>query len=179
MKQRTRASGARLFAGTLMLVGGLWTSSFVGTALVQFALASPAGASETPATLCQVEGRVTAFGILRGSVRNPTTFSFPKSVYVNNATSSRSVAHALCALPVPSAGVYNCPAGIGPNYTFTFIAPRYQIAKVVIELAECNTVIGMTNDRTVSRSPGFWKILGKAMKIKGATGETFDGQLIN
>jgi hypothetical protein len=51
--------------------------------------------------------------------------------------------------------------------------------KVVIEFANCGTVTGMTNERTVSRSPGFWPILGAAMKIKGATGETFTGQLKN
>jgi hypothetical protein len=48
--------------------------------------------------------------------------------------------------------------------------------KVVIELAECEKVTGMANERTVSRSPGLWNILGTAMKIKNATGETFAGQ---
>jgi hypothetical protein len=176
MKKRTRASSARLFAGTLVFVGGLWTSSFVGTALVQSAFTSPAGASVTSVKICGVEGRVTAFGILRGSVRNPTTFSFPKSVYVNNATSSRSVARALCALPEPSAGVLNCPSDQGPNYTLTFVAPGYQMTKVVVDPTGCGTVTGMTTDRTVSRSPGFWPILGAAMKIKGATNETFRGR---
>jgi hypothetical protein len=176
MKQRTRASGARLFAGTLVLVGGLWTSSLAGTALVQSVSMSPAGASVTPVKICSVEGRVTAFRILRGSVRNPTTFSFPKSEFVNNATSSRSVAHALCGLPRPSAGVLNCPSDQGPNYTLTFVAAGYQITKIVIDPTGCGTVTGMTNDRTDSRSPGFWPILGAAMKIKGATNETFRGQ---
>jgi len=122
---------------------------------------------------------VTAFRILRGSVRNPTKFTFPKSVYVNSATSSRSVAQALCDLPEPSAGVLNCPSDQGPNYTLTFVALGHQIAKVVVDPTGCGTVTGMTNDRTVSRSPGFWPVLGAAMKIKGATNETFRGQEIS
>ncbi len=171
MKQRTRVFSARLFAGTLVLSGGLWTSSFVATALVQSAFTPPAGAAVTPATICGVDSRVTAFRILRGSVRNPTSFSFPKSIYANNATSSRSVAHALCALPRPSAGVSNCSAGTGPNLHTHFCRSGFQIMQVGIELTECGTVTGMTSERTVSQSPGFWRILGAAMKIKGATAE--------
>jgi len=176
VKQLTVSSGARTFLGTLVVFAGIWTSSFVGTALVQSVSMAQAGASVTPVTLCQVEGRVTAFRILRGRVRNPTTFSFPKSVYVNNATSSRRAAHALCDLPSVSAGVYNCPADTGPTYTLTFVAAGYQITKVGIDPTGCETVTGMMNDRTVSRSPGFWPVLGMAMNIKGATGATFGGQ---
>jgi len=176
VKQLTVSSGAKTIVGTLVVVAGIWTSSFVGTALVQYVSMAPAGASATPVTLCQVKGRVTAFRILRGRVRNPTKFSFPNSVYVNNAASSRWAAHALCDLPSVSAGVYNCPADTGPAYTLNFVAAGYQITKVVVDPTGCETVTGMKNDRTVSRSPGFWPVLGASMNLKGATGETFGGQ---
>jgi hypothetical protein len=175
----TVRSGAKHFMGAAVLVAALGIASIFGTFLVTTVDVSRAGASEAHATICGVEGRVTAFRILRSSVRNPTRFSFPKSDYVNNASSSRSVARALCALPKPGTGVINCSAGTGPNYTLTFVAPKYQIAHVLLQLRQCGIVTGLATERTVSRSPGFWRTLGRAMKLKNATGDTFEGQPID
>jgi len=173
--QGNRVARVKKCTRTSLLVALGVVASFAGASFAPSGPMPKAGASVDIVTVCAVEGRIASFQILRGPVRNPTSFSFPKLVIVKDLTSARSVARALCALPRPNPGVYNCPAGVGPNYALTFLAPGYEVRKVDIELAECGTVIGMTTERTISHSPGFWKILGHSMKINDPSGETFTG----
>ncbi len=123
-----------------------------------------------PLTLCADSGAVSHLVVRRtGPLPNPhpQRFTFPPLVTVTSAAGARSVAAALCALPRQPAGVVNCPAGFGVGYQLRFAAGQHHFRVVRLQATGCEVVTGLGKPRTVSRSPHFWFVLGKAMRLHG------------
>jgi len=108
--------------------------------------------------------------------QNHLQFSFPAVVNVSQALSVRVVANALCALPKMPPGIFDCPADFGIAYDLTFSAGGQGFATVSLKPAGCEMVHGLGPTRWIIRTPGFWRVLGKAMGLE-ATRNTFAGTL--
>jgi hypothetical protein len=109
--------------------------------------------------------------------QNYLSFSFPVRVTVSNRTQVRSVARALCALPVMPKGTYSCPADFGIAYQLVFSAPGLTIGPISAEPGGCEVVRGVgTTVRWVAHSR-FWPTLGTAMGLIQPSLKTFAGEL--
>lgn len=153
----------------------------VSAASVGIAVSNAGGATPKKSTsyvsACRVVDTATSLLVVRQVPPNPTSFSFPAVVPVRHPSTAREVARALCALPVMPSGVFHCPADLGPTYWLYFAAPHVRVTKVDVDATGCETVKGLGTTRWIARSPGFWKVVGGAMKITAATQSTFAGHL--
>jgi hypothetical protein len=135
--------------------------------------------SSTP-TLCQVAGQVDYLVVRRTDEfpQNHIRFSFPAMVTVSSAVSARDVAKALCALPRMPSGMF-CPAALGIGYHLTFAADSRAVQAVSADAAGCQEVEGLGSTRWIALEPGFWHVLGTAMRLRVPTWSTFRGTLPN
>jgi hypothetical protein len=159
-----------------LAASGASAATSAGLSPLRGASAVASAHDAAPVTACRVLTAITSLVVRRGTPPNPSRFSFPATVRVGEASAARSVARALCALPVMPKGVF-CPADLGPRYTLSFTAPARRVAQVVVDPTGCETVQGLAGTRWVARSPGFWRVLGDAMHLRGATQQTFAGRL--
>jgi hypothetical protein len=123
-----------------------------------------------PLTLCADLGAVNHLVVRRtGVIAHPQEqrFAFPGIVTVTSAPEARAVATALCALPEQPAGITNCPADFGVSYQLRFAAGRHHFPVVKIQSAGCQVASGAGKPRTITHSPAFWGVLGKAMRLRG------------
>ena len=107
----------------------------------------------------------------------PVQFTFPATVTVSNETQVQIVAKALCKLPHISRTT-NCPSGPPQPfwYDFTFLGQGKTFPLVRLILNGCDAVQGLIKGQWVLQSPKFWRTLGTAMGLKGATQATFAGK---
>lgn len=111
----------------------------------------------------------------RNSVRT-VHFPFPARVTVVSPAKARTVATALCRLPVMPHGVIVCPAGFpGTTYRLSFAAAGRRLPVVTVQATACEVVRGAGPVRRASTSPGFWRVLGQAMDLYQARPTVFQG----
>ena len=129
-------------------------------------------------SLCTVAKKVTRLAVHRGTFMNPTTFSFPSVVFVGNAASARSVAKAICAItPDMRIGTFACPMDQGLTYRLVFTLPKYVITPIILHMGGCGAVEGTGAKGWIHLIPILFRILGNAMQLHLATGETFAGKM--
>ena len=113
---------------------------------------------------------------------NPGTFSFPPSVTVKRDRAIDRLVAAICALPAEPIGVRSCPIDVGPTYRLVFTTVDGRVAKVVTDPTGCATAsspshsIGTRGFGVRETEPRFWRALGVAVGVKGATRQTFVGR---
>ena len=110
-----------------------------------------------------------------GFPQNHLQFTFPADVTVVDPSSVQSVAAALCALPAAPSVTHLCPLDLAISYQLWFSSGRSTTSPVTVEAGGCNTVTGLTPERTALGTPGFWSVLGTALNMPEATGATFAG----
>lgn len=133
--------------------------------------------SSSPVSVCKVATEVASLRVQRGKLLNPTSFSFPSVVFVDVAAQARWVAKALCSLPRMTTGTVACPADFGLRYRLSFTTPKVVVTPVTIAPSGGEVVNGLPGVRWIVRSPGFWRVLGSAMRLHQATVATFNGKL--
>ena len=139
--------------------------------------ASP-GTTATQVALCRDTASVTGLKIVREQVARVPELqtTFPNQVTVDSPASARAVARALCALPLMPRGVFHCPALlIGTTYLLRFTAGGRQLAAVTVEATGCQIVTGVGPVRWAATSPGFWRVLGTAARLRPPGRSAFSG----
>jgi hypothetical protein len=134
----------------------------------QAAPTSPSGAGQ-PSPDRLVVHRTDAFP------QNHIRYAFPVTVTVTDAAHVRLVARAVADLPVMPTGTFLCPADFGIVYHLSFFASGQKESTVNIQATGCQEVKGLGATRWIARSPGFWHILGVAMRLASPTYATFRG----
>lgn len=130
-----------------------------------------AGASK----LCRQAGQVDALAVARISpvTKYPVRFSFPAKVRVSDPEQVRTVAGALCALPVMPSGSMSCGSSSFLGwYELTFMAGGKRLPGVRMT-NDCEEVRGLGRLRWVARTPSFWRVLGTAMGLPHPDVTTF------
>lgn len=171
-----------VLVATLLVVGaGLVVTLKVGPAKTStgpVALRAQSQIVPSSVSLCTVASKVTTLTVRRGPYMNPTVFSFPAVVLVENATSARSVAKAICAIPPDMRiGARSCPAYQGSTYQLTFTFPEYKIAPVLLRMGGCAAIEYGGAKGWIRPSQNFFHVLGNAMRLHPATEETFAGKM--
>lgn len=164
--------------------GRLWAVPFIAViALVCSALAacgsSPAGTSAgNGSDLCRNPGQVDGLVVERINTipQNHPRFTFPAKITISDPAEARSVAHAVCKLPLMPSGNMSCFADWGVMYRLIFIAAGQKFPAVDVNASGCGDVKGLGQTRWTARSPDFWQTLGKAMGIAHPDQLTFSGQ---
>ncbi len=139
-----------------------------GTASPQSAQ-SPDKAVPLPRPLCLNPGAVNQLVIRRTGIISHVgeqRFAFPALVTVTSAVDARAVAGALCALPEQPAGITNCPNDWGIGYQLRFAAGGHHFHVVTLHPTGCQVVTGLGKPRTLIHNPGFWAVLGRAMRLR-------------
>lgn len=160
------------------------TANVVAMLLVVFGTALPSGVAssalpKSQVELCSVMFNVTSLRISRGTPMNREKFTFPRLVFVRKALSAQSVATALCALPTMPSGPISCPFDDGFSYSLLFSAPGASVTDVRFDPTGCGQVYGLgAAVRWTEESPGIYRTLGDAMKLKNASESTFGGALV-
>ena len=163
-------------ATLLVVVAGLVVTIGVG-----HRTATPKAQVQTvPSALsvCTVAKKVTTLTVHRGTFMNPTTFSFPSVVFVGNAASARSVAKAICSItPDMRTGTIFCPMDQGLTYRLVFTLPKYVITPIILHMGGCGAVEGTGAKGWIHLTPNLFRVLGNAMQLHLATGDTFAGKM--
>jgi hypothetical protein len=119
-------------------------------------------------TLCTDKGAVNHLVVTRKGIVTHVQeqrFTFPADVTVTSAAEAQMVAKALCALPLQSTGIVNCPADLGISYQLRFAADGRHFPVVTVASTGCEVVSGAGKLRTIATAPGFWAVLGTAMRL--------------
>jgi hypothetical protein len=129
--------------------------------------ASPAVKVVQPGALCADQGAVNHLVVTRKGIIThvQARFAFPAVVTVTSPAEARAVAKALCALPPGPTGITNCPADLGISYQLRFAADGQHFRVVTVASTGCEIVTGAGKVRTIVKTPGFWFVLGKAMRL--------------
>ena len=88
-------------------------------------------------------------------------FEFPAKKIMDPAA-ARSVAEAVCGLPVMSSRAIVCPIDTGATYRLVFSVDARKLPAVAADPAGCQEVKGAGRPRTAVRSPGLWRALAEA-----------------
>jgi len=131
------------------------------------------------ASICGYVHDVTSLEVTRTDVINKETFTFPSSVDAGRGA-ARRVATEICSLPTWPKGAYFCPNAWGPTYRLSFFDKGTLIASVDATPTGCASVSPLSDTASMpSRraTMGFWKVLGKAVGLHGASASTFAGTL--
>lgn len=170
-----------LVATVLVVVATLAVTLRVGPAKASIGAVVPKAQTQIAPvviSLCMAANKVTTLAVRRGPYLNPTVFSFPAVVLVENAASARLVAKAICDIPPDMrTGAWSCPADQGLTYQLTFTLPRYVIAPVLLRLGGCGGIEGTGAKGWIHPSRHFYRVLGNALRLHLATGETFAGKM--
>lgn len=165
-------------AGLARLPGPLVLVLALGCAVLAACGSARAG---TPASggLCASAGRIDRLVVERVNQipRNHERFTFPARVTVTGPQEARTVARAVCALPPMPSGGLGCPADRGIVYRLGFTADGRKLPVVSVEATGCRGVRGLGRSAWTARSPGFWRLLGTAMRIGHPGASAFAGQL--
>jgi hypothetical protein len=142
--------------------------------------AAPVLKAVQPGALCADQAAVNQLVVKRSGltghvgVGDPLLvrrFRFPAIVTVTSAAEARAVARAVCALPLQPAGIVNCPANLGVTYQLMFAAGGTRFHTVSIQSTGCEVASGAGKLRTIASAPGFWFVLGKAMRLESPAGQ--------
>jgi hypothetical protein len=179
---RSSAAGRRGLARAAILLVPLALTA-CGSVVAGSGNSAQTGAAGTdikaPLTLCSDVGAVNHLVITRKDVilhvRALPRFPFPAIVTVTSAAEAQAVARALCALPPQPTGIINCPIDLGIVYQLRFAANGRHFPVIKVEATGCRVVTGVGKARTISRTPGFWAVLGKAMRLHGPVAERVFG----
>jgi hypothetical protein len=127
--------------------------------------------------LCESTGLVTRLVVRRTDAfpQNHFRFSFPSAVSVDDATSARKVARALCSLPPVPDTMISCPADFGISYHLQFFRGRARFRVATLDATGCQMVRGLAQGRWIARTPDFWHVLGTAMRVQRPSAATFRG----
>ena len=148
------------------------TSRQVTGALAALALTcSPAACGSTSSSggssgVCGRASQATALAV-RHARQGPLArkqqqgFEFPART-ITDPAAARSVAEAVCGLPVMTSRAVVCPADTFATYALIFSVGGKRLAPVSADPAGCQEVRGAGQVRTAARSPGFWGTLRKA-----------------
>lgn len=167
-------------ATLLAVAAGLIVTIGAGTAKTSTGTGTPRAQVQTMPrlSLCMATNKVTTLAVRRGPYMNPTVFSFPAVVLVENAASARAVAKAICAItPDMSTGIYACPADQGLAYQLIFTLPEYVIAPVLLRMGGCGGIEYSGAKGWIHPSQNFFHVLGNAMQLHLATERTFVGKM--
>lgn len=131
------------------------------------ACGSVVGTGTAGGGLCGTASRVDRLVVKRVDdfPQNHLHFTFPAKITVSDPAKARSVADAVCALPVMPRAYMSCPVDFGIVYRLTFTAGGKKLAPVRADPGGCREVRGIGQTRWAARSPGFWRNLGAAMGI--------------
>jgi hypothetical protein len=105
---------------------------------------------------------------------NHERFTFPADITITGFQRARSVARALCELPVMPPGVYNCPADLGISYRLGLVTTDHTLISVDLDATGCEQVYGLGH-RWTATSPGFWSLLANAAGLGRAGSSAFIG----
>lgn len=125
--------------------------------------------------LCTHAGQVDGLTVARidRDPKNHVPLSFPATVRVRDPEQARSVARAVCALPAMPTAPMSCGTSSFQGwYKLTFMAGRKRLPDVRLE-NDCEAVRGLGQVLWTARTPGFWRVLGKAMGLPHADVATF------
>lgn len=167
-------------AMVLVVAAGLVVTIAVGHAKASTGTGTPRAQVQTMLrlSLCMAVNKITTLAVRRGPYMNPTVFSFPAVVTVENATSARSVAKAICTItPDMRTGTIACPADQGLAYQLTFTPPEHAIAPVLLRMGGCSAIEYSGAKGWIHPSQNFFRVLGDAMHLHLATGQTFAGKM--
>jgi hypothetical protein len=169
---RSGAAGRRGLTRAALLLAPLALAAC--GSVVEGSGSAAAGSPASPAaivrqgSLCASQGAVNHLVVKRTGILahvQARHFTFPASVTVTSAADAKAVARALCALPAQPTGITNCPADLGVSFQLRFAADQSHFHVVTIASTGCEVVSGAGKLRTISTTPGFWTVLGKAMRI--------------
>jgi hypothetical protein len=166
---RSGAAGRRVLVPAALLLASLALTA-CGSVVAGSGSGAP-GSTPAQLTLCSDTGAVNHLVVTRKGIVThalaQSRFTFPAVVTVTSAPEAQAVAKALCALPRQPAGITNCPADFGIVYQLRFATGGRHFGVVKVESTGCQIVSGAGKPRTISRAPGFWGVLGKAMRLPG------------
>jgi hypothetical protein len=172
---RSGAAGRRGLARAALLLAPLALAACGSVVAGSSGAAGPAASptavrAAQPGTLCADQGAVNHLVITRKGIVTHVQaqrFAFPAVVTVTSPAQAQAVAKALCALPPGPTGITNCPADLGISYQLRFAADGRNFHVVTVASTGCEIVSGAGKVRTISTAPGFWVVLGKAMRLQG------------
>lgn len=171
---RSGAAGRRGLARAALLLTPLALAACgsvaAGSSGAAGSAASPTAVSAAQGTLCADQGSVNHLVVTRKGIVTHVQaqrFAFPAVVTVTSPAQAQAVAKAICALPPGPTGITNCPADLGISYQLRFAADGRHFGVVTVASTGCEMVSGAGKVRTISTTPGFWVVLGKAMRLQG------------
>ena len=185
-KMKRKLTGKAIFlsivgATLLVLVAGLVVTFGARTVETSTRTATPQAqtlAVPISLSLCTVAEKVTRLTIRRGTYMNPTVFSFPSVVSVSKVASVRTVAKTICAIPPDMrTGIIACPFDQGLTYRLVFTLPKYVITPIILRMGGCGAVEGTGAKGWIHLTPNIFRVLGNAMQLHHATGESFVGRM--
>ena len=172
---RSGAAGRRGLARAALLLIPLALAACGSVAAGSSGAAGPAASPSAvraaqPGSLCADQGAVNHLVVTRKGIVThvQARFAFPAVVTVTSPAQAQAVAKELCALPPGPTGITNCPADLGISYQLRFAADGRHFGVVTVASTGCEMVSGAGKIRTISTTPGFWAVLGKAMRLEGA-----------
>jgi uncharacterized protein YceK len=132
------------------------------------------------ASVCGYVHDVTSLKVTRTGVINKETFTFPSSDDIRHTSSAQRVATEICSLPTWPKGTYFCPDAWGPTYRLNFFDKGTPIAAMDATPTGCasvNPLANVTPGSSRVANARFWKVLGAAIGLHGATASTFAGTM--
>lgn len=168
-----RRAGSQWSVGSLAAIAALACGGLSGC--THSVLVSDA--SVTKGTIvCAVVSRVDRLVITRSSAKS-ARFTFPAEITVTDPRRVRTIARALCALPVMPRGTFHCPAEFAISYRLIFAVGGRTLKPVAVLASGCQEVYGLGRARWVALSPGFWRIMGAVAGIRDARYSTLRGPI--
>jgi len=158
----------------------VWAPAVAGLACAVLAGCGQAAARNTAAAggavVCADPTHVDRLTLSRTNT-NPERFTFPAEIAITGPQQARSVARALCQLPVMPPGVFHCPDDFGISYRLDLVTSGHTLIPVHVQASGCQNVYGLGPVRWIARTPAFWRVLGKAAGLSHASHSTFSGTL--
>jgi hypothetical protein len=117
---------------------------------VRASIALPSGKSVP--SLCRkpadaLQARVTQFGAQPARVMPGGQPSWPGPSGVVTGPAARSLARALCSLPLMPSGAFQCPAMLFEVYQVVFLASGGELFRITVQATGCRQVTGLGRAR--------------------------------
>ncbi|HEV2376729.1 MAG TPA: hypothetical protein VGS19_31710 [Streptosporangiaceae bacterium] len=117
----------------------------------------------TAGSLCSQTASLDTVTVTRTLGLRPVREPLPTGFTIRDAAAVRSLARALCALPVVPAGVLHCPADFGGSFRLVFARAGHPFPAVSVATTGCRTVTGLGRARWWAKTAGFWPVMGRAL----------------
>ncbi len=127
--------------------------------------------------LCDPAAKLDRLDVRRdaGPNLNHLQFPIPATTTVTDATAVRTVATALCTLPLTPEGTFSCPADFGVVQHLTFWIAARPLPDVAVQASGCHDITGVGPLRR-GTTP-VWNALGAALHLAAPYDESFSGTL--